>query len=362
MKMSQEGADFSTIATELNRTPESVRARYSRYLRRTLPTTKYHVFTQGDDDIIIQRKCQRVPLASIARELNCPLIPLRNRWYSVLRFQSESLPGKDGVPPLRLPSGLNFTEARELIVQRIQEGHTRESIAKELKCSIGVVAPIYASVYRPRNANRSKTYSDREIELIKRRRSAGASIVAVAHELGRSPWSLNSFLCYLRATGGLPNSMKRFTPAENKQILELCAKNTSFEAIGEMLGRSAISIRSHYQRLRQNGAPPARPSRRARWTSAEVDEMLRQYDTGVAVKQIARSFGRYPGNTIMKLNFELFRRGRPPIGISSPASQHANLDVDTTGTVETEPERESDLADKSATVANADQNSRTDST
>lgn len=313
LKRVKEGVDLTVIASELDRIPGSVRSRYVRQLCTERPATERCPFTKEQDEVIVQRKLQGVYIATIAQELNCRESTVQSRWCRVLQHRADVQSSpllKKSKRTKRLLAGLNPTEVGELITNRMQEGRTITDIAAELNCSTSTVSQRYREVCPPHERSigqYGRRFTSDELETIKQRSSDGATAITIANELGRPVNSVTRIMMGMRRRAGTMTRPKRFTPEEDERLLELRKQSTPYAEIGRILGRDKAVVLIRIRHL-ENPIPP-----RKRWTPAEVEEAIRQYDAGVSIAQLAKRLGRYYTSLTQKLQQEFFRRGRPPM-------------------------------------------------
>lgn len=303
----KEGADFSSIAKELGRTANAVQIRYNCLLGPS-PQLDHsgRGFSRREDDVIIQRKCEGAALGTIAKELCCTARKVGDRWQ-VLRYRCdvpEAALTRESRPRSKL-SVLERLEAEALIKQRYREGKTFEAIAKELQCGTAALRRWFRGMRLTKDqltGFERKAISDQEMQSILRRRSEGWTVQAIASELGRTASSVQRHLRRQQITTKLPRA---FTRDEDQEILKLREDGKTHREIGAVLGRAQGVISKRLKLLRD--PPPDVPSR---WTLEEVDELVTQYDRGVAIYDIACALGRDANLVRPKLQSTLVKRGR----------------------------------------------------
>lgn len=315
----KEGADFSSIATELDRTADSVRARYGRFIDSKPPRiNSEQALTQHEDEVIIQRMCEGVATRLIAKELHRSLSQVRNR-CSVLQFRPgvpEAAFARYSRPRSKL-GALDRPEAEALIERRYGEGKTLKAIASELQCNATTVWRWFSSMglsRKQRTGFEGKGLSDPEIQTILRRRSEGWTYPAIASELGRTMGSVRYCLRRQRILEFTRKPRRAFTPDEDQELLKLHRGGNTHSEIGKLLGRAPSVVG---RRLKQLENP--RLSDPPRWTTEEVEDLVTQYDRGVPIRVIAAALERDCELVKAKLQLTLVRRGRTDWSPVNPA-------------------------------------------
>ncbi|KAF2211066.1 hypothetical protein CERZMDRAFT_85633 [Cercospora zeae-maydis SCOH1-5] len=156
----------------------------------------------------------------------------------------------------------------------------------------------------------SRPFSDLEKRTALRLKSEGWKHLAIATELGRTSAGLAGFFRRQRVADGRPPTriVRPYTEDEDQILLELRKDGQTYREIGTLLGRDIGSLYSRHKLLSE---PPPKTS--SRWTAKEVDELIRQHDQGVGIKDIAAALGRRALSVKDKLLGTLARRGRTDV-------------------------------------------------
>jgi len=247
-----KSAGLVEVATELNRLQASIRARFNQHLSKSLEdpqSTKQH--TRADDELIVQRRRDGVPLKRISADLGRSVKSTRSRLHRTPLLSQDDERRESG------RERRYSAEADELICRLMEAGMPRLEIAAEVGIPQSRMEVRYNQYLLRRSSLDSKpryrrfTTSERE-QLICLRDQASLSWGDIAWKLSPPLASVRRTYCRVRGRSSERGSAKRraYSAAEDQKLLHLKQNQRLpwYEIAAHMAERSKCSLTERYSR------------------------------------------------------------------------------------------------------------------
>lgn len=303
--------------------PRTLLARWERHpptldfgQSRSITTSRNIIRFSGEEDaqIVRMRKIGN-PWALIGSALGRSESSVYGRWRYCLAHHHPD------IPPAR--EIRDQSARREQIFRGVKAGKTFVEIGREFSPPISstLVQQTYYAACAPSertSGNSMPLYTATDIQTIESRIAEGFPILQIATELNRTTASV--YRTAYRA-GFIANrrDYKPYNPADLERLNAMKQSKHSWAEIAAALGRTSLSVARKWAYESKRQLVPSES--RSRWTTAQRSEMIRLFDDGLNMRELATHFKTTQAKLNRNLREQLRLEGRPaPIPMWTPWS------------------------------------------